>query len=149
MVWHDSSELLCLSNEASCPQQYARVLCYTCVYRLSACTRQRFCASQSVGALGCLVLSIPHSPLSLAGFMMTRDVTEQIELGSQAVGKTYQFDATHDPTRLAEMWLQESEEGEIRQSSSNWSTFIDPACKFRTLPLKGCELPKTCDPACR
>jgi radical SAM enzyme (TIGR01210 family) len=65
---------------------------------------------------------------------MTRDVTEQIEHGSQAAGKNYQFDEAHDPTRPAEMWFQESEEGEIL-----FLVFYTQACRWSQ--CLGCNLP--------
>ncbi len=65
---------------------------------------------------------------------MTRDVTAQIDAGSQAVGKTYLFDEAHDPTRPAEMWFQESEEGEIL-----FLVFYSRACRWSQ--CLGCNLP--------
>ncbi len=65
---------------------------------------------------------------------MTRDVNEQIDRGSQAAGKTYQFDEAHDPARPAEMWFQESEEGEIL-----FLVFYSQACRWSQ--CLGCNLP--------
>ena len=65
---------------------------------------------------------------------MTRDVKEQIERGSQAAGKTYQFDEAHDPSRPAQMWFQESEEGEIL-----FLVFYSQACPWSQ--CLGCNLP--------
>ena len=65
---------------------------------------------------------------------MTRDVMAQIDAGSRAAGKTYKFDETHDPTRPAEMWFQESEEGEIL-----FLVFYSQACRWSQ--CLGCNLP--------
>lgn len=65
---------------------------------------------------------------------MPRDVTAQIDAGSRAVGKTYQFDEAHDPDRPAEMWFQESEEGEIL-----FLVFYSQACRWSQ--CLGCNLP--------
>lgn len=65
---------------------------------------------------------------------MTRDVIAQIEHGSQAAGKTYRFDETHDATRPAEMWFQESEEGGIL-----FVVFYGQACRWSQ--CLGCNLP--------
>ena len=55
---------------------------------------------------------------------MTRDVTEQIERGSLAPGKT---DEAHDATRPAQMWFPESDGGEIV-----FLAFYNQACSLRS-----------------
>ena len=72
---------------------------------------------------------------------MSGEVIQQIERGSQAAGKTYQFDEAHDRTRPAEMWFQESEEGEIL-----FLVFYSQACRWSR--CLGCNLPSIMSKEC-
>jgi radical SAM enzyme (TIGR01210 family) len=63
------------------------------------------------------------------------DRTErQILRGSQETGKTYQFDEEHDENQPAQMWFQESHEGEIL-----FVVFYSQACRWSR--CLGCNLP--------
>ena len=67
---------------------------------------------------------------------MASDATAQILRGRQKAGKTYAFDETHDPTRPARMWFQESDEGPIL-----FVVFYGQACRWSR--CLGCNLPST------
>jgi radical SAM enzyme (TIGR01210 family) len=61
-------------------------------------------------------------------------ITKQILFGSKKAGKTYAYDETHDETRLAQMWFQESMEGKIL-----FAVFYTQACRWSR--CLGCNLP--------
>ena len=61
-------------------------------------------------------------------------VIQQILIGSEAAGKTYQFDEAHNRTQPAQMWFQESHEGEIL-----FVVFYSQACRWSR--CLGCNLP--------
>lgn len=65
---------------------------------------------------------------------MMRDVTAQIECGTKATGKTYRYDEAHDPKLPADMWFQQSEEGDIL-----FLVFYGQACRWSQ--CLGCNLP--------
>lgn len=66
---------------------------------------------------------------------MTPDtVLNQIRSGSKKAGKTYSFDETHDETRPAQMWFQQSTEGLIL-----FIVFYTQACRWSR--CLGCNLP--------
>jgi radical SAM enzyme (TIGR01210 family) len=65
---------------------------------------------------------------------MPPDAADQIELGSKKAGKTYAFDEQHDPTRLADLWFQESDEGAIL-----FLVFYSQACRWSR--CVSCNLP--------
>jgi archaeosine synthase beta-subunit len=60
--------------------------------------------------------------------------TQQIFIGSDAGGKTYQFDQASNRTRPAQMWFQESQEGKIL-----FVVFYSQACRWSR--CIGCNLP--------
>lgn len=61
-------------------------------------------------------------------------VQRQIVYGNKKAGKTYGFDQTHDPSRLADMWFQESSDGLIL-----FLVFYTQACRWSR--CLGCNLP--------
>lgn len=61
-------------------------------------------------------------------------VKRQIQLGNEKAGKTYGFDATHDPSKPAQMWFQESNEGLVL-----FVVFYTQACRWSR--CLGCNLP--------
>jgi radical SAM enzyme (TIGR01210 family) len=61
-------------------------------------------------------------------------VMQQILIGSERAGKTYDFDEDHNRSRLAQMWFQESHEGEIL-----FVVFYSQACRWSR--CLGCNLP--------
>jgi radical SAM enzyme (TIGR01210 family) len=67
--------------------------------------------------------------------MSTEDtVRKQIAFGNQKAGKTYDFDNSHDPSRIAQMWFQESTEGLVL-----FLVFYTQACRWSR--CLGCNLP--------
>ncbi len=64
----------------------------------------------------------------------SHDVEKQIIIGTNAGQKNYQFDEEHDPNLPAQMWFQESEEGEIL-----FIVFYSQACRWSR--CLGCNLP--------
>ncbi|MBA4386407.1 MAG: hypothetical protein C0404_00395 [Verrucomicrobia bacterium] len=62
------------------------------------------------------------------------DAAEQILKGSEIAGKSYKFDNSHDPAVPAQMWFQQSEEGEIL-----FIVFYSMACRWSR--CLGCNLP--------
>ncbi len=66
--------------------------------------------------------------------MAKKTVAEQIIIGTQKSGKAYTFDEGHDPTRPAQMWFQESDEGLIL-----FFVFYSQACRWSR--CLGCNLP--------
>ncbi len=66
-------------------------------------------------------------------------VERQIVQGTTLGQKEYAFDATHDPTRPADFWFQESEEGEIL-----FVVFYSQACRWSR--CLGCNLPARVSP---
>ena len=87
------------------------------------------------------VLSLPGTIQQTGGEQcMTNGVGEnnaverQIVQGTTLGQKDYQFNATHDPTRPADFWFQESDEGEIL-----FAVFYSQACRWSR--CLGCNLP--------
>jgi radical SAM enzyme (TIGR01210 family) len=67
--------------------------------------------------------------------MSTPDtVQRQILYGNQKAGKTYHFNQNHDPSRIAQMWFQTSNEGLIL-----FVVFYTQACRWSR--CLGCNLP--------
>ena len=66
--------------------------------------------------------------------MNSKNVEKQIVFGSEKAGKTYEFEQNHDPTKLAQMWFQQSEEGLIL-----FAVFYTQACRWSR--CLGCNLP--------
>ncbi len=66
--------------------------------------------------------------------MNSKNVEKQIVFGSEKAGKTYEFEQNHDPTKLAQMWFQQSEEGLIL-----FTVFYTQACRWSR--CLGCNLP--------
>ncbi len=66
--------------------------------------------------------------------MKSKDVSDQILKGSEKGGKFYSFDESHDKSLPADMWFQESEEGEIL-----FIVFYSQACRWSR--CLGCNLP--------
>ncbi|MBN1674739.1 MAG: hypothetical protein JXR37_27085 [Kiritimatiellae bacterium] len=66
-----------------------------------------------------------------------KDIAGQIESGTAASGKTYAFNEEHDPTRPAQMWFQESDEGLVL-----FVVFYTQACRWSK--CLGCNLPSKC-----
>ena len=66
---------------------------------------------------------------------MTDDrVIQQILIGSERGDKTYHFDEAHDRSRPAQLWFQQSHEGEIL-----FVVFYSQACRWSR--CLGCNLP--------
>jgi len=61
-------------------------------------------------------------------------VKRQIKVGNQKAGKTYGFDEAHDPSTLAQMWFQRSDEGLVL-----FVVFYTQACRWSR--CLGCNLP--------
>lgn len=61
-------------------------------------------------------------------------VTRQILRGTRAAGKDHAFDDAHDPSRPADYWFQESDEGPIL-----FVVFFSQACRWSR--CLGCNLP--------
>jgi radical SAM enzyme (TIGR01210 family) len=66
--------------------------------------------------------------------MTDKSALHQIVVGSSKAGKTYAFDETHDPRLPADMWFQQSEEGEIL-----FIVFYGQACRWSR--CLSCNLP--------
>jgi len=66
--------------------------------------------------------------------MSKESILNQIIKGSEKAGKVYTFDDTHDQTKPAQMWFQESEEGLIL-----FIVFYSQACRWSR--CLGCNLP--------
>ena len=67
--------------------------------------------------------------------MSTGDsIHRQILHANQKAGKTYGFNQAHDPSRIAQMWFQESEEGLVL-----FVVFYTQACRWSR--CLGCNLP--------
>jgi len=75
-----------------------------------------------------------HNSMSPADRAMVDSATHQISVGSSKAGKTYAFDESHDPTLPAEMWFQQSAEGEIL-----FVVFYSQACRWSR--CVSCNLP--------
>lgn len=65
------------------------------------------------------------------------DVMHQIIEASGTGGKTYAFDSSHDPTKPAQWWFQDSEEGLVL-----FIVFYTQACRWSK--CLGCNLPSKC-----
>jgi radical SAM enzyme (TIGR01210 family) len=61
-------------------------------------------------------------------------VKRQIQSGHKIAGKFYDFDATHDPSKPAQMWFQQSAEGLVL-----FVVFYTQACRWSR--CLGCNLP--------
>jgi radical SAM enzyme (TIGR01210 family) len=61
-------------------------------------------------------------------------IQRQIDYGNKKAGKTYGFDQTHDPSRIAQMWFQTSNEGLVL-----FVVFYTQACRWSR--CLGCNLP--------
>ena len=66
--------------------------------------------------------------------MTTRDVSAEILRATQAAGKSYTFNESHDPTRPLQFWFQESDEGTIL-----FVVFYSLTCRWSS--CAGCNLP--------
>lgn len=67
--------------------------------------------------------------------MSAEDTVQRlIAYGNKKAGKTYEFDNTHDPSRIAQMWFQESSEGLVL-----FLVFYTQACRWSR--CLGCNLP--------
>lgn len=61
-------------------------------------------------------------------------IQRQIDYANKKAGKTYGFDQTHDPSRIAQMWFQTSNEGLVL-----FVVFYTQACRWSR--CLGCNLP--------